>query len=158
MSCIFRPTPARTTAQLRSRQPRSMLKGKTGRVVAGLRTLPPLADDSLMSYPDHTKQTGAIARCGSPSASCRGLICLTAARSHRAPNRRTSSAPSRHATWHAAQRSLSQALCSLDLVMVTPDHGRHQREADGDRGGQPVATVIERVCVVLIVCFGHLNR
>jgi hypothetical protein len=42
--------------------------------------------------------------------------------------------------------------------MVTPDHGRHQREADGDRGGQPVAAVIEDVGVTLIVCLDHLNR
>jgi len=63
------------------------------------------------------------------------------------------------ATLHAvARRFLSHGLFTPELIELTPDHGRHQRVADSDRGGQPVATAIKDMGVIPIVCFGHLNR
>ena len=52
---------------------------------------------------------------------------------------------------------LGHALSALDLVQIAHDHGGDQGEADGDRGGQPMAAMVESVAICVADRLGDLD-
>jgi hypothetical protein len=55
-------------------------------------------------------------------------------------------------------RTLRHAPAALDLIKAAYDHGGHNEEANGDRGGQPVAAMIEPVSVTATLLCVPLTR